>query len=114
MTSLLLAIQLSAFSVPLSALDAPDAATATAVAVGLALAERTSIEVAVSIEVAGPQPPAKAEPENQESKPVEWIRTCDPYGCRLVPRVPVPSNEEEATNAVDRQRTGRWRFGRWR
>lgn len=128
MTFLLLALQLSAFSVPLSAFDAPDAATSAAVAVGLAMAERTSIEVAVSVEVAGPPPSANSEP-------IEWIRTCDPYGCRLVPRVPVPGgvqpaaadqaapqskavpgDEEETTNAVEQchRHVRRLLFGRWR
>jgi len=109
MTSLLLALQLSAFSVPLSAFDVPDAATSAAVAVGLAMAERTSIEVAVSVEVAGPRPSGKAEP-------IEWIRTCDPYGCRLVPRAPVPGDEEETANTVEPcdRHVRRLLFGRWR
>ncbi len=134
MTSLLLALQLSAFSVPLSAFsvppsafDVPDAATSAAVAVGLAMAERTSIEAAMSVEVAGPPPSANSEP-------IEWIRTCDPYGCRLVPRAsvpggvrpaaeqaapqpkPMPFSDEEEVNAVEPcgRHVRRLLFGRWR
>jgi len=134
MTGLLLGLQLSAFSLPLLA-AAPDADAAVAVAVGLARAEDASIEVPVSVEVAKPKPPARANQASPEGDPIEWVRTCDQYGCRLVPRVPSPAmaqpspaanrdpapaaatrGEEECSNPAEgcRWRARRLLFGRRR
>jgi hypothetical protein len=126
MTGLLLGLQLTAFSFQLSA--APDAETAVAVAIGLVRAEQASIEVPVSVEVAAIKPSARADLRTPETEAIEWVRTCDQYGCRLVPRMPSPTASqapapassmpggEEATSTAE---GGRWRakrglFGRWR
>jgi len=89
MTGLLLGLQLSAFGFQLWAIP-PDADTAVAVAVGLACAEHTSIEVPVSVEVAAVKQSAGADLRTREVEAIEWVHTCDRYGCRLVPRVPSP------------------------
>jgi len=134
MMGLLLGLQLSAFSFPLCA-AAPDADTAAAVAIGLARAEHARIEVPVSVEVAKTKPSPSVDVRPPASEAIEWVRTCDQYGCRLVPRVPspgasrplppangasasassVPGGEEGPGTAEGcRRRARRGLFGRWR
>ena len=86
MTSLLLGIQLSIFG--LQAAEEVDAAAA--VAVGLARAESACMEAPVTLEVAKAKPSARVDGTETKTGTIEWVPTCDQYGCRLVPRLSSP------------------------
>jgi hypothetical protein len=110
MTGLFLGLQLSAFGFQFWAM-APDADIAVAVAVGLARAEHGTIEVPVSVEVAAVKPSATVDLRAPRTEAIEWVRTCDQYGCRLMPRMPPgaarpPSAASQGPAATDSSTPG--------
>jgi hypothetical protein len=96
MTVLVLSFPLTVFGLSLWA-GPRDADTAVAVAVGLADAGRAMVEVPASVEVASPRRPVKADSQKPDGGRIEWVPTCDQYGCRLVPRIVSAESPRAAT-----------------
>ena len=88
MHALMLSLQLSVLSI---LAPGPEADVAVAVAIGLAHADRVTIDVPVTVEVAEIKPSMEADGAKPQLNTIEWVRTCDQYGCRLVPRTPSPN-----------------------
>jgi hypothetical protein len=98
MCGLMLSLQLLAISFLATSQDTD---AAVAVAIGLAHADRVAMEVPAAVEVAAAKPATNAEAAEPQVDAIELVRSCDRYGCRLVPRPPKSGTSDATPRSQD-------------